>query len=198
MSSEAIHIDKALCIRVADGDEHAFRQLFDIYRPKLYTYILRITESVELSEDTVHDVFLKIWTNREKLIDIDNLNSYLFRTAHNHAINGLRKMARQTLVSVELEKDYNYEIGNPDHLLVRKEIQQFIADAVSKLSPQQKAVFQMSREQGLKQEEIAQELGIAVNTVKKHLTEALKFLRREISNTYGPQAVAIFVLYHLS
>lgn len=60
---------------VAAGNEDAFRTLFNGYRSKLYTYILKISRSNEIAEDTVHDVFLKLWENRHNLKHIDNLNA---------------------------------------------------------------------------------------------------------------------------
>jgi RNA polymerase sigma-70 factor (ECF subfamily) len=55
----------------------------------------------------------------------------------------------------------------------------------------------LSREGGLKQEEIAQRLGISLSAVKKHMVDALRFLREEISGKYGSLAIALFVLFDL-
>jgi RNA polymerase sigma-70 factor (ECF subfamily) len=192
-----LYNEKDLLVQVSEGNENAFRQLFNTYRSKLYSYIFKITESRETAEDTVHDVFLKIWTMREKLTEIQNINAYLYRMAHNHAQNGLRRMAKKTLVMAELEKQTVYDSSDPGDKLVRKEVRQFIYDAINKLTPQQKEVFRMSREEGLKQEEIAQRLNISILTVKRHLTDALSYLRKEISQYYGSQAIAIYVIYYL-
>jgi RNA polymerase sigma-70 factor (ECF subfamily) len=190
--------EKDLLMQVSEGNELAFRQLFNTYRGKLYSYILRITESKEIAEDTVHDVFLKIWINKESLPEILNLNAYLYRMAHNHAYNGFRRMAKETLVMAELERQAGYETSDPNDKLIRKEVRKFIHDAVNKLTPQQKEVFRMSREEGLKQEEIAQRLNISIFTVKKHLTDALNYLRKEISHSYGSQAIAFYVIYYMA
>ena len=197
MPEEELFDEKELLQQIAMGNEQAFRQLFNGYRSKLYTYILKISESKETAEDTVHDVFLKIWVSKEKLPAIQNVNAYLYRMAHNHAYNGFRRMAKETLVMAELEKGIGYESSRPDDKLVTKEVRQFIHDAVNKLTPQQKEVFRMSREEGLKQEEIAQQLNISILTVKKHLTDALNALRKEIARSYGSHAVAVFVVYGL-
>lgn len=197
MPEDLLNNERDLLLQVSEGNEMAFRQLFDAYRNKLFSYILRISQSKESAEDAVHDVFLKLWTNRERLTEIENLNAYIFRMAQNHAYNGLRKIAKETLVMAELEKGSYYESSDPDDLLVRKEIREFIHDAIEKLTPQQKEVYRLSREQGLKHEEIAQRLNISVLTVKKHMSDALHFLRKDISDSYGSYAVAIFVLYSL-
>lgn len=191
------HSEKDLLRQVAEGNEQAFRRLFDAYRRKIYTYLLKMTQSRETAEDSVHDIFLKLWTGREKLPEIENLNAYLYRMAHNHAFNGLRKMATETLVLAEIKGQGTDLPEDPDMTLGRKEVRRFIHEAVSKLTPKQREVFQLSRELGLKQEEIAQRLGISVATVKSHLTDALNALRTEISTHYGTYSIAIFVLWNL-
>lgn len=193
-----LHTEKELLTRISNGDEAAFRELFNHYRSKLYHYILQISESKEMAEDCVHDVFLKIWSQKELLPTIHNLNAYLYRMAHNHALNGLRSMARKTLVLAELERNDLSESPAPDETLIRKEVRQFIHSAIQQLTPQQKEVFRMSRELGLKQKDIADQLGITVPTVKRHLTDAMNFIRQEIAKTYGSYAIALFVLYHLN
>jgi len=185
-------------VQVSASNEIAFRQLFNTYRGKLYAYILKITESKETAEDTVHDVFLKLWTSRDRLPEIQNLNAYLYRMAHNQAYNGLRRMAKETLVMAELERGTGYESSDPNDKLIRKEVRQFIHDAINRLTPQQKEVFRMSREEGLKQEEIALRLNISIFTVKKHLTDGLNHLRKEISDSYGTHAAALYIMYCLA
>ncbi|MEI9959539.1 MAG: RNA polymerase sigma-70 factor [Ferruginibacter sp.] len=190
--------EKDLLAQVSKGDELAFRELFNAYHGKLYTYILKITDSKETAEDTVSDVFLKLWSDKERLTQIQNLNAYLYRMAHNNAYNGLKRMAKQTLIITELERSAGYEFSGPDDKLVRKEVRELIYEAVGKLTPQQKAVFKMSREEGLKQEDIAQRLNISIFTVKKHLTDALNYLRKEISDSYGSQAITVCLIYGLA
>lgn len=198
LPTNQLYNEKNLLLQVSEGNETAFRQLFDTYRDKLYSYIFKITESKEAAEDTVHDVFLKIWIQRDRLPEIQNLSAYLYRMAHNQAYNGLRRMAKETLVMAELERGAGFEESDPNDKLVRKEVRQFIHDAVNKLTPQQREVFKMSREEGLKQEEIAQRLNISILTVKKHLTDGLNTLRKEISDSYGTHAVALYVMYCLT
>lgn len=197
MPENPLYNERALLLQVSEGDETAFSQLFHAYRNKLFSYIFNLSGSRETAEDAVHDVFLKIWTNRETLTEIQNLNAYIYRMAHNHAHNGLRRMAKETLIMAELSQGLSYESNDPNDQLLRKEVLQFIHEAVERLTPQQREVYKMSREQGLKQDEIAKRLNISVFTVKRHLTDALKSLRDDIDSSYGSYAIAIFVLYNL-
>lgn len=184
-------------LRVAEGNEEAFSHLFHHYRGKLYHYILTITDSREAAEDTVHDVFLRLWEGRTSLPSIERLSPYLYRMCHNRAISGLRRMAKETLILAELRQEGLPLIPDADPTS-QKEVLKFIQRAVDQLSPQQRKVFMLSRQDGLKHEEIADRLGISVNTVRTHLGAALRFLREEIGRAYGPMATAIWVVYQLS
>lgn len=172
-------------LKVAEGDEAAFRHIFNIYRRKIYTYIFKITGSTEIAEDTLQEIFLTIWRNRTRLADIDNFNAYIHRMAQNHAYSGFRAMAKEELALIALKNTQTAGPAHPEQLMLSRETRSRIQEAVNKLPPQQKAVFILSREMGLKQETIAQQLGISVLTVKKHLTIVLKVLRDEISGRYG-------------
>jgi RNA polymerase sigma-70 factor (ECF subfamily) len=195
--------EKELLQLVAAGDEQAFAILFNTYRKKLYTNIFRLTGSRETAEDTVHEVFLKIWQNRENAGTIDNFGGYIHRLAQNMAVSGFRRMAKETLIISALKQEAASQLGHeqndlPTQQLMAKEVKAFIQQAVDGLTSQQKAVYLLSREQGLKSDEIAEKLGISVNTAKKHLMDALKNLRQSVNNTYGPYAVAICVLYDIT
>lgn len=172
-------------LKVADGDEAAFRHIFNIYKRKVYTYILRITGSTDIAEDTLQEIFFKIWRDRARLPGIENFNAYLHRMAQNHAYSGFRTMIKEELALSALKNSDLPAPVHPEQLLLSKETRCRIQDAVNRLPPQQKAVFILSKEMGLKQEAIAQQLGISVLTVKKHLTIVLKVLREEISGHCG-------------
>ncbi|MBX3239917.1 MAG: RNA polymerase sigma-70 factor [Chitinophagaceae bacterium] len=189
--------EEYLLQQLAEGSEEAFTAIFLRYRGKLYHYIFTITASREMAEDTVHDVFLKIWNNREKMAGIENMNAYLFRVCHNQAISGLRRMAKEALILSELRQETTPFLPDADPVS-QKEIRAYIQQAVNKLSPQQRQVFLLSRQEGLKHNQIAEQLGISINTVKTHMGQALRFLRDEIGQQYGLQSTAIWVIYHLS
>ncbi len=183
--------------QIAEGSESAFRQLFDAYRKKIYTYLYRVTGSAEIAEDTVQDIFLKIWSIRTSLPEIENINAYLHRMAHNHAYTGFRKLARESLVLAELRNEQDVDLRHPGRLLLSKEVRGYIQNIIDRLSPQQRMVFLLSREEGLKQEEIARRMNISLASVKKHMVTALRSLRTEIEQSYGTQAVALYVVFQL-
>ncbi|MHA4809533.1 RNA polymerase sigma factor [Flavitalea flava] len=194
MVDALIRNENELLIEISRGNEQSFKDLFYAFKSKLYTYALRLTESKEVAEDIVHDVFFKVWLNKEKLPEIDNINAYLFKATHNLALNGFRRKAKETLVLAELEKKLSIQIDNTDNKLVLREVKEFIHSAMGHLTPQQRQVFKLSREEGLKQEEIAQQLNISLFTVKKHLTNALNCLRSEMVKSYQVQVVIALIV----
>jgi RNA polymerase sigma-70 factor (ECF subfamily) len=197
LNEQFTYPEKELLQRIAEGSEAAFRQLFDAYRKKLYTYIYRITESKEVAEDTVQDIFLKIWAVRDTLPNIDNINAYLHRMAHNYAHDGFKRLAKESLL-LEGLREQSFSHKDASHELISKEVRVYIQGIIDQLTPQQRKVFILSREEGLKQEEIAVRLNLSLTTVKKHMVDALRYLREEIGKSYGSQAIALYVVFGLS
>lgn len=199
MPENLLYDEKELLRQLSQGSEDAFRALFYAYRDKLYTYIVKLSGSEKEAEDTVHDVFLKLWTKRADLPEIDNLNAYLYSIARNMSINLFRRMAKETLILSEIGREQGLETGfEGEDRITHAELLATIKEAVDKLTPHQRQVFLMSRQQELKIAEIAERLNIAEQTVKNRITEALKLLREDIGRHYGPNAVIIYALYNLT
>lgn len=181
METEAIarNAERALLLSSSKGDAGAFTQLFHLHKHKLYSFLLRLTGSPQMAEDIVQDVFVKIWTQKEHLAEIEKFGGYLFRMAKNYAINAFRKMAVETLALSKLQSitDHN----STDAYLNEKETTALLQDALSRLSSQQKLVYTLSREEGLKYDEIAQRLNVSPSTVKNHMIIALRTLRATIN-----------------
>jgi RNA polymerase sigma-70 factor (ECF subfamily) len=169
-----------LLIRVVQGDEIAFGQLFRQYKDKLYSFILHLSGSATIAEDVLQDVFLKIWRDRHQLTNIDNFNAYLYRMAQNTAINVLRRQSREALLLTEVQRLAPHGVQG-DELLAAKEVRTALQQAINNLPPQQRKVYQLGKEQGLTYEQIAVSLGISTSTVRNHMVQALKTIREYIA-----------------
>lgn len=190
--------EKDLLLRIAAGDEIAFGMLFHRLRDKLYFFILRITGSAETAEDVLQDVFVKLWMNRSDIVRIDNFDAYIFRMCHNKAISGIRRMARETLILADLKKDAANASLTPtlhDDVLIQKEFLSRLQTILRKLPVQQRLVYTMTREQGLKQEEIAHRLKISASTVKNHMTRALQTIHRELGRYYQSSSSCLLLVW---
>lgn len=199
MPKDDVYNEKELLQLLAAGDEHAFRRLFDAFRDKIYFYIFRMTESRQTAEDVLQDVFLKLWQERTQLHKIDNLNAWIYRLALNRTINGMKRVARETLILAELGRPINTpDVPATDDRLIQLELKKMLDLAVEKLPAQQKKVFHLSRVEGLKHKEIASQLNISPFTVKKHMQQALHFIREQFNSHYHISPLIIYVVYKIT
>ncbi|AMR33149.1 hypothetical protein A0256_17865 [Mucilaginibacter sp. PAMC 26640] len=164
---EQISTEKELLLKVAHGNEHAFSELFSEYHQLLASHIFRITESVELAEEIVQDAFLKIWLNREALTNVQNFRAYLFAISKNHALNCLRKLAKERSHQRSIEA--NAVMTPTAHDGGLDGYYELLDQAIDHLPPQQQKVYLLSRHKRLKYDEIANQLGLSRETVKKYL-----------------------------
>jgi RNA polymerase sigma-70 factor (ECF subfamily) len=178
------NIDTALILQVSEGDEYAFRLLFDQYRNKIFSIAWKITGVKSAAEDVVQEVFIKLWMNKEKLTGVENFNAYLNTITRNHILNNLRKVAYEQTFLEDLIREQSVNTKNISDPVLYNELQNLVHRAIQQLSPQQKKVFQLSRTEGLKHAEIAAQLNVSRSTVKDHMVEALRSIKIFL-NTHG-------------
>jgi len=167
--------EENLLRQISDGDEHAFRVLFDQYRDFIYSFALHITNSELIAKDIVQDIFIKIWMQRHTLHEISNIKGYMHRLTRNHALNGLKRKAHE--LSLLQTLPVAASLHTTEETLLYRELERLLDKAVSLLPPQQQRVYQLSRKEGLTHAEIADRLHISTETVKKHLMAALRSIR---------------------
>lgn len=172
--------EKELLQLAAGGNELAFTRLFHGYKYKLYGFVFRLTGSHASAEDVVQDIFEKLWKDRELLLQVERFSSYVFRMAQNQALNGFKRMAREVVILKQLAEAPANATFTPQGHLALKETQERLHNAIQQLPPQQKMVFLLSREEGIKHEEIAKRLHITTGTVKNHMIQALRTLRKHM------------------
>lgn len=175
--------DQNLLLRISQDDEDAFKSLFKKYRDKLFAYIFKITKSRESSEEIVIDVFMKLWQSREIVAEINNFPSFIFLVARNKAYDFLRLAAKDLVLQELLWDEIEVASGHSsDEKIMLDELQEKVDQAVSKLSPQRKSVFLLSREQHMTHDQIAAHLNLSKSTVKNHMIDALRFIRGHLND----------------
>ena len=183
------YTEKELLQLSTEGDEKAFAEIFHRYKFKLYGFIYRLTQSQEMAEDIVQETFLRLWKNRDQLGNIEHLSSYIFRMAQNQAITSFKRMAMETMIIRQLlTGEEEFSTSTPESELALKEMEGLFRKAVDNLPPQQKKVYLLSREEGLKHEEIAERLQISRGTVKNHMIQLLRTLRSQLEKNLDPPA----------
>ncbi len=165
------------------GDMSAFDIIYKKYSRRLYGFVFRYVKQEVDTEEIIQEVFVKIWQNRDKINVYSSFESFLFTIAHNETINLLKKRATEQKYVEHVKSlqqiEESYEIANEIHY---KELEQKFHGLLDELSPRQKEIFKLSREEGLSHKEIAERLGISSNTVKNHLVTALSFLKNGLDN----------------
>jgi RNA polymerase sigma-70 factor (ECF subfamily) len=168
------------------GDEQAYKALFRMFYKPLSQFAYSIIKSWESAEEIASDVFLNIWKNRERLLQVDNLKVYLYVSTKNIALNYLNKEARTHHFSLdELAVDIGTSHATPEQIYISGEMVKKIEAAINDLPPKRKMIFKLIREDGLKYKEVAQILDISVNTIDVHMAHALKKISEAINLTFS-------------
>lgn len=194
MKSQSIKGEKILLKSVANGDTAAFHTLFNYYKDPVYHVAMRMLHSQSRSEDLVQEVFLKIWINREKLSQLNSFAAWLNTITRNHIYNALRRQAFEELIVEKIELSHPSQTEGILEQMSFRELQDSLQKVISTLTPQQKKVFELSRMQGLKHDEIATQLNISSETVKKHISDALRIIRIHLARYRGLPRLGILLL----
>lgn len=159
-------------------DRRAFRQLFDMYYPKLLNYAFFILESGIDAQEVVSSLFVKVWSQRNKLSEVNNLESYLYVSVKNLCYNYIRDNRGVILQSLDSE-EYAFASTqqNPEKQFLDSELKENILEAIDQLPPKCKLIFRMVREDGMKYAEVAQALQLSVKTVEVQMGRAYAKMR---------------------
>lgn len=176
--------NKELLILIQKDDRVAFFHIYERYCKRLFGFVLKYVKQKEDAEEIVQEVFVKIWESRNKIGAYSSFESFLFTVAYNATISVLRKRANETKY-IEHVKSLQYVNSSPDLIdeIHFHELKDKVQSLLDELTPRQKEIFQLSREEGLSHDEIARKLDISVNTVKKHIANTLAFLKTRIDNS---------------
>jgi len=150
--------------------------LYKYFHKKLLHFSRLLTRSNEIAEEVVDDVFVKLWSRREKVKDIDNITVYLYIAVKNQSLNALSRKAQQLVAESfdYLEIEMGEAVGDPAALMITGEMMQQMQKAVDELPPRCKMIFKLVREDGLKYKEVSQILNISVNTIDVQMAIAVK------------------------
>lgn len=162
-----------------NGSQRAFQLLFDRYRIPLYNKAFQLLNCHFRAEEAVADVFFKVWSNRKALKTCLQLRAYLLRSVHNRCLDYLRKQRVEDSYAPEQLPVQQLASSTPEQDMMSKELKGYLQEAVNQLPPRGRAIFRLSREEGLTYSEIAEHLGISVKTVETHMCRSLRNLRHQ-------------------
>lgn len=185
MAEEMSSLDAdPILARLREGDKKAYRDVYFRYHGLLCRLSHQLLHQWEPAEEIVDDVFLELWKRRETLM-VGSLRNYLMRSVRNRCINELRSGHRRYLSAFSdisdaegaafLETLFPSD-DNPIDRLLGEEMTDRLRAAIERLPAESRRVFLLSRQDDLSYQQIAEKLGISVNTVKYHIKQALRML----------------------
>ncbi len=186
--------ERLLLLKVSSGDEKAFRKLYDAYFNRLSIYVYKFNKSEEVTSEIVQDVFLKLWISRQSVTQIESLQAYLFSSARNRTIDFLRKLARESNLIKTISLQLAGEKNNIEEKLNLADLQLLINQALEGLSEQKKQIFKLNKLDGLSHDEISEMMHLSKSTVKNHLSETLRHLRKHLSQKPDHDYLMLIVL----
>jgi RNA polymerase sigma-70 factor, ECF subfamily len=165
---------------IQSGNESAFEMIFRSYYQPLCRYAYSFLEDKEEAEEVVQSAFITIWEKRKSLDIQTSLKSYLYRMVRNACLNVIKhEKIKQQHVAHELAvTEATYE--SVAQKVYATELESKISEAMKALPEQCRMVFQLSRFEELKYQEIADQLQISVKTVENHMGKALKIMREQL------------------
>ena len=164
------------------GNEQCLAELYKLFSKRLHHFARVITRSPEIAEEIVEDVFVKLWSNRHRINEVENLTVYLYVAVKNRALNAISQKATELIRAPfdDLDIETGQVVADPYNLLVTAEMMKRMQQAVENLPPRCKMIFRLIREDGLKHREVAEILNISVNTVDVQMAIAIKKICEEL------------------
>lgn len=161
--------------QIKDSDEKAFQNLFELLWDPMYTYAFSLLEDETLAKDMVQEVWIGFW-ERRKTVENTNIKAYLYKAVRYRVLKELRDSKLKSTHLEVLDTIY-IDDSIEEESLDPEETKVLLDNKLSILPKKCKEVFKLSKLQGLKNKEIAVELGISENTVENHISKAFKLLK---------------------
>jgi RNA polymerase sigma-70 factor (family 1) len=173
--------DEIQFLKVKDSDAVAYEALFRNYYSRLCHFASSIVDDMYEAEEIVQGIFLTIWEKRIDLVITSSFKSYIYQAVKNKCLNFIRnKKTQKGHLSIIGRNEE--ETANATDQLDKEELSEKLYLALENLPPKCKLIFQLSRFEGLKHQEIADKLDLKTKTVENQIGIALKFLRNQLSD----------------
>jgi RNA polymerase sigma-70 factor (ECF subfamily) len=187
--------NKEMTADLVNENEAVFEQLFKKHFRELHAYSFSLLKDWDVAEEIVQSLFLKIWEKNEWSHIQTSIKSYLYKSVYHDCLNYIRRqkvqLKYQTSTAYAMKNDTDDAAGK----LKMSELEQHLSRALGKLPEKCRAIFQLSRFQELKYQEIATQLDISIKTVETHMGKALRILRKEMKEFLPLIALMLFNMF---
>ena len=158
-----------------DGETESFAQLYREFAPKMRCFVSKLLHDNLLTDDVVHNVFLRLWENREIIPKVESLDRYLFRAARNAIFDIFEH--QKIVMKYEQKGCPDAAMFSMDEQINAENLAMLIELAIDRMPPQRRRIFRMSRYLGYSNGEIATRLNLSINAVNNHIVLALRDLQ---------------------
>lgn len=180
--SDLSSIEKKYILELNQGSYRAFDALYALYARRLYGYALKITKSHQDAKEIVQDTFVKLWLNRKHVLANESFQSYLFTITKNTLLNKVRSVVNAP-VFIDYLSFIDEQAISENNTAAQLDLDDFkrhLNDAKQALSDTQLKVFELCKELGYSNAEVADRLRLSEQTIKNQLSIALKILRKRL------------------
>lgn len=179
-NASSITREDALVSRARLRDRRAFQELYSVYRPRLWRFLLQLTKRPALAEEVLNETMLAVWSGMERFNGDSAFSTWVFAIAYR---TGLKSLKRN---DEPVEDDRNAELissdNNPEQNAADHRSSQLLQAAIARLSPEQRAVIDMTYFHEMKYREIATIMECPEDTVKTRMFHARRQLRKFLTD----------------
>lgn len=180
MKNNDLYLDRQLLLQISEGNGLAFEQLYEQLKPQMTGYIARLVKVEAGVMEILQEALIRVWLNRDKLPELEQPVAWIYRIVANECFRYFRRNGLQQRLATDLRQRSNDTSRQTEIELSYRETKQVIQELVELLPPRHREIFRLSREGGLKMQEIADATGLSYRYVKKVLMEALKMIREKL------------------
>lgn len=188
--------DKILLDGLKNGLEDSYEKLFMTYYAQLVVFAQKILGDEDLSRDMVQDVFVMFYEKRKELNIHTSLKSHLYQTVRNRCLNQIKRTQIRRDHHADMFVDKKRQEAFFEDKVLETELEARIFKVVESLPKQCRRIFEMSRYEGVTNQEIADKLSLSKRTVETQISKALKTLRKQLKNHVD--VALLFVLWLMS
>lgn len=172
-----MYSERELILNLTNGSVEAFNRVYDIYAKRLFAYTRQYIRSEEQSEEIVQDVFLNLWQMRSRISNTESLKSLLFKIAKSRLIDAYRSQVNSPVFEDYVA--YCESIQTLDyHQMEYDDFIRLLKSSIDALPPKQKKIITLVKLEGLSQAEVAERMGLSLQTVRNLLSTGIKTLKK--------------------
>lgn len=164
-----------------EGNPDAFSILYNMYWKRVYNFSRLYISNRYTAEEIVQDVFVKIWESRSIIRENDNFKGLLFIITRNMVFNAYRKSINSELYKINMLAALDQSCNSVEQEVETNSLSAYIESLIEKMPPRRKEIFNLSRKEQKSHKEIAEQLNISEKTIENQISEALKYLKKNMT-----------------